>query len=119
MFLISTISAIGAPGGDVLSAVIYNYQNVPIQCALDWQTFSGGPRLDREMIIIDSMQYTVVDENIFDMGTWKANAFMRKIECGGLVLAAPFEGLARQEQLWQFRVEPNKIVSVGPNSKKS
>ncbi len=49
---------------------------------------------------------------------WTAAAIIKTIECGDLVLNAPFQGVVSIQRLWKFSVEPNNIVSVGPNSKK-
>ncbi|CAF4178131.1 unnamed protein product, partial [Adineta steineri] len=38
------------------------------------------------------------------------------IRCGDLKLKAPFPKVNTIQTYWEFRVEPNEIVSVGPSS---
>ncbi len=117
LFFISTISALPAPGSSLYSAVIENKQNAPIQCTISWES-RNGPLPNKDTITIDSMESSIVNERDIDMGTWTAAAIIKTIECGDLVLNAPFQGVVSIQRLWKFSVEPNNIVSVGPNSKK-
>ncbi|CAF1522103.1 unnamed protein product, partial [Adineta steineri] len=52
----------------------------------------------------------------YDMGTWTEAAIIEKIQCGNLVVNAPFANVTSPVQNWEFRVERNQIVSVGPSS---
>ncbi|CAF3314919.1 unnamed protein product, partial [Rotaria sp. Silwood2] len=58
----------------------------------------------------------VIKEVTYDMGTWTAAARIEKIQCGNLVANAPFDNVTSPVQNWEFRVERNQIVSVGPSS---
>jgi hypothetical protein len=113
LFLISTISALPAPGGHVLSAVIQNKQNIPIRCTITWEG-PYGPLNEKDVITIDSNQAKTVNERDVSMGAWSAFAFIKRIQCGDSVLLHPFQGVSSIEKLWNFAMESNNIVSVGP-----
>jgi hypothetical protein len=115
LFLISTISALPAPGGHVLSAVIQNKQNIPIRCTINWEG-PNGPLNVKDVITIDSNQAKTVNERDVSMGAWTAFAYIKQIQCGNLVLFHPFQGVPSIEKFWNFAVESNNILSVGPKS---
>ncbi|CAF0881186.1 unnamed protein product [Adineta steineri] len=50
------------------------------------------------------------------MQGWTARKIIQVICCGNLVLKAPFPNVHTIQIYWEFRVEPNEIVSVGPSS---
>ncbi|UJR35799.1 hypothetical protein I4U23_028547 [Adineta vaga] len=112
--LLSTLSAEPIPG-IVFSAVVRNIRNIPVDCSIGWGTFSVTA-IPNEIITIPSNQQTIVNEKIVDMGTWTAGAFIESITCGDLGLIAPFPKVTKTQRCWQFNVEPNKLVSVGPGS---
>ncbi|CAF2993045.1 unnamed protein product [Rotaria sp. Silwood2] len=113
-FSISTISAIPATGV-VLSAVIRNTQNTPVQCTINWTTYNG-PTSNQDIIMVESNKYKLVFEKSIYIGTSIADVFIQEIHCGDLVLTTPFARVLAIERLWEFRVESDRIVSVGRSS---
>jgi hypothetical protein len=113
LLLISTVSAIPAPSGRILSAVIHNNQNIPVRCTINWEG-PNGPMSEKDVVTIDSNQAKTINERDIDMGGWSAGLTIKKIQCGDLVLLHPFEGVPGIERFWNFAVESNSIVSVGP-----
>ncbi|UJR35800.1 hypothetical protein I4U23_028548 [Adineta vaga] len=110
----STISTLPSPT-DVYSAVIYNSRNSAIKCKIGWLTPSST-KLQSNLISVAGNQYYTVKEKLFDMDTWTARGIIKRIRCGDLVLRAPFPNVKTVQENWEFRVEPSKIVSVGPSS---
>ncbi|CAF4580226.1 unnamed protein product [Rotaria sp. Silwood1] len=113
-FIISTISAIPAPG-IVLSAVIRNTQNTPVQCTISW-AIDNDQTSNHHIITVESNKYKVVFEKNINTSEFIAGAFIQQIHCGDLVLNAPFTRVLAVERLWEFRIESDRIVSVGRSS---
>ncbi|CAF2086677.1 unnamed protein product [Rotaria magnacalcarata] len=99
----------------VYSAVIYNAQRSRIHCTV-FRSKPSGPTLTSTPITIGRNKYHLVKEVTYNMGTWTAAATIKKIRCGNLVLNAPFANVISPVKNWEFRVERNQIVSVGPSS---
>ncbi|CAF2142850.1 unnamed protein product [Rotaria magnacalcarata] len=99
----------------VYSAVIYNAQRSIIQCTI-FRSQPSGPILRFGPITIKKREHHLIKEVTYDMGTWTATAIIQKIQCGNLVVNAPFDNVTSPVKNWEFRVEGNKIVSVGPSS---
>ncbi|CAF1419725.1 unnamed protein product [Rotaria magnacalcarata] len=114
LFLTSIISALPAPA-IVYSAVIYNAQRSTIHCTV-FRSQPSGSILSFGPFTIKKEKYQVIKEVTYDMGTWTAAARIEKIQCGNLVANAPFDNVTSPVQNWEFRVERNQIVSVGPIS---
>ena len=112
---ISAISTIPAPAV-IYSAVIQNAQDGPIQCHVFWST-PLDDTLKSEVLTVKKSESYSVKEQTFNMGgTWTARGIVEKISCGNLVVTAPFDGVTGPDINWQFRVESNKILSVGPSA---
>ncbi|CAF1120476.1 unnamed protein product [Rotaria sordida] len=114
LFLISTILSTPSPR-IVYSAIIYNAQDSPTDCNIIWSQPSDST-LESGSFTIGRHEYYLVDEKEIEMDTWTANAVIKQIRCGKLVLDAPFDKVTSPERKWKFRVESDKIVSVGPSS---
>lgn len=114
LFIFSTSLALPTPA-IIYSAVIHNTQNTQIQCRITWLT-PGNETLQRDRITVNKNSYYVVNEKLVDMGTWTARGIIQRIRCGDLMLRAPFPNVHSVETFWEFRIEPNQIVSVGPSS---
>ncbi|CAF4537372.1 unnamed protein product [Rotaria socialis] len=114
LFFTAKISPIHT-SGIVLSAVIRNIQNTPVQCTIIWST-SFGSISNKDIITVASHRYKVVFEKIQDIDSWMPDAFIQEIHCGDLVLTNPFARVFSRERLWEFRIEPDRIVSVGGSS---
>ncbi|CAF1527474.1 unnamed protein product [Rotaria magnacalcarata] len=134
LFLTSRISALAAPPivysavgvpptvnltlrapAIVYSAVIYNVQRSTIHCIV-FRSQPSGPILSSGTFTIKNEKYQLIKEVTYHMGTWTAAAIIEKIQCGNLVVNAPFANVTSPVQNWEFRVERNQIVSVGPSS---
>ncbi|CAF3326868.1 unnamed protein product [Rotaria socialis] len=125
LFLASRISPLPAPTiaylvdlpapAIVYSAVIYNARRSTIQCTV-FRSQPSGPMLSFGPFTIKKNEYQLIKQVTYDMGTWTEAAIIEKIQCGNLVVNAPFANVASPVQNWEFRVEKNKIVSVGPSS---
>jgi hypothetical protein len=109
VYIASTISALSAPP-DVYSAVIYNTQDSPIECNIIWSK-PEGLTLQSGLFTIENKQHFHAIEKTIDMGTWEARAVIEQIQCGDLVLKAPFEGVHSPKTDWKFTVHSDKIVS--------
>jgi hypothetical protein len=114
LFILSTISARPSPL-IIYSAVIYNKQNSSIQCKITWLKPTGGT-LQSDLLQIEPNKVNVVDEQLFDMGSWTARAIIQRIQCNDFVLAAPFEGVRGPSIKWRFVVKSDRIASVKPKS---
>jgi hypothetical protein len=114
LFICSIISALPTPA-IVYSGVIHNTQNSRIQCNIFWSTPANNSLL-RDLITVEQNNYYVIKEKLIDMGSWTARGIIKGIRCGHLMLRAPFPNVRTIEINWEFRVEPNRIVSVGPSS---
>ncbi|CAF1443993.1 unnamed protein product [Rotaria sordida] len=112
--LTSKILALPAPSV-VYSAVIYNAQELPIQCNV-FRSHPDGRLLKYRPFTIRRNEYRLIKEVTLNMGTWTAVAIVKKIKCGNLVLTAPFDHVRSIQHNWEFHVQPDKIVSVGPSS---
>ncbi|CAF2831350.1 unnamed protein product [Rotaria sp. Silwood2] len=112
--LASRISA-RPPPAFVQSAVIYNTQKLPIQCYVV-RSHPYGRLLKYRSFTIRENEYRLLKEVILNMGTWTSYAPIKKIQCGNLVLTAPFDRVKSIEKNWEFHIQPDKIVSVGPSS---
>ena len=112
--LLSAVSTAPIPG-IVFSAVVANAQNTPAQCTISWGTYSDT-KIPDEYITIPSGDKVIVNEKIVNMGTWTAAGFIEAIRCANLGLIAPFPKVTKTQRCWQFRVEPNEIISVGAGS---
>ncbi|UJR10220.1 hypothetical protein I4U23_014433 [Adineta vaga] len=110
----TTISATLAPR-DVYSAVIQNAQDKPIQCSILWSKPSGEG-LESALFTVEHKQHYLASEKKMNMGTWEAHAAIQEIHCGNLILKAPFDKVTSPVQNWEFIVQQDKIVSVGPSS---
>lgn len=110
--LLSTVPARPSPQ-IIYSAVIYNAQYSPIQCKVTWLKPSGD-NLESDLFQIKSRRGYSIGENIFDMGSWEARAIINEIQCGDLVLTAPFKGVNEPSVNWIFVVRPNGIGSFNP-----
>jgi hypothetical protein len=111
---ISAISAIRSPAV-VYSAVIQNAQDGPIQCHVFWSK-PIGDTLKSDVLTVKKTESYSTKEQKFDMGTWTARGVIAKISCGDLVVTAPFDQVKSPSTNWRFRVESNKIVSVGASA---
>jgi hypothetical protein len=117
LLLFSTISTLPTPAV-VYSAVIHNVQGSPVECSIGWRTPSNN-KLQKQSIEVQQNKYYTVNQKLFDMGTWTARGIITRIRCGDLVLRAPFPNVKKIEENWEFRVEPDAIVSVGSSSQTS
>ena len=113
LLLISTVSAIPAPSGRVLSAVIHNNQNIPVRCTVNWEG-PNGPLAEKDVVTIDSNQEKTINERDIDFGDWYAFATIKRIQCGDSILLHPFEGVSSLTTFWNFAIESNGLVSVVP-----
>ena len=111
---ISMISAIRSPAV-VYSAVIENAQDASIKCHVFWSK-PLGDTLQSDILTVKKSEIYATKEKKFDMGTWTARGVIAKISCGNIVLSAPFDQVKSPSTNWRFRVESNKIVSVGPSA---
>ncbi|CAF3331057.1 unnamed protein product [Rotaria socialis] len=108
--------SVGVPAPAIVySAVIYNAQRSKIKCTV-FRPQPSGPMLSFGPLTIRKKEYHLIKEVTYDMGTWTAAAIIQKIQCGHLVVSAPFANVTSPVKNWEFRVEKNKIVSVGPSS---
>jgi len=114
LLLISTISAIPYPSADVKSAVIHNNKNLPVRCTISWAGIDG-PLEIKDTITIESKQSKTVNGRDINMGSYTAFARISTIQCGAFSLNAPFHANRMVKALWQFRVEEDRLLSVGPN----
>ncbi|CAF2976347.1 unnamed protein product [Rotaria socialis] len=114
LLLTSRISPLPAPA-IVYSAVIYNAQRSTIHCTV-FRSQPSGPKLSSGTYTIKKNEYELIKEVTYNMGTWTQAAIIEKIQCGHLVVNAPFNNVISPVQNWEFRVEKNKIVSVGLSS---
>jgi hypothetical protein len=114
LFLLSTISAVTSPL-IIYSAIIYNKQGSTIQCNVIWLVPSGA-LLQSDTFSIEENNSYIVHEQIIDMGSWDARAVINSIQCGDLVLNAPFKGVEGPSINWKFLVKWNRIFSIRPNS---
>ncbi|CAF1519941.1 unnamed protein product [Rotaria magnacalcarata] len=105
---------VGAPA-IVYSAVIYNARRSRIRCTV-FRSQPSGPTLTSTPITVGRKKYHLVKEVTYNMGTGTAAAIIQKIQCGNLVVNAPFANVTSPVKNWEFRVERNQIVSVGPSS---
>jgi hypothetical protein len=112
LFFVSTISALVAPAV-IYSAVIHNDQNSLIQCKIIWSKLSN---LETSLFTVEKNNYYVVKENKFKNGGYEGHATIEEIQCGNLRLTAPFDKVDSPQNKWEFLVQSNKIVSVGPSS---
>ncbi|CAF1635884.1 unnamed protein product [Rotaria sp. Silwood1] len=117
LFLASRISSLPAPS-TLYSAVIYNARKTPIQCVTFWNSYSV-PNFKIGPFTIQRNGYKVLSEVEFNFGSWRGAGIIKKIQCGKLILTAPFQNVRTATRNWEFRVQPNKIVSVGPSSYKT
>lgn len=117
LFLASTILA-AMPPTDVYSAIIYNAQDSKISCRIVWSKPSNAEEEDG-LFTIDKGKYYTVNEKQIDMGDWVARGAIHQIQCGDLVLTAPFDGVNSPSVNWKFRIESNEIVSVVSDSDSS
>lgn len=117
LFLFGTTSArVRAPAPRVVySAVILNKQDSPVQCNVVWSS-PHGETLTSNLFSVDVKNYHTVKEETVDMGGWIAARILKTIHCGDLVLNAPFDKVHSPVKNWEFHVETDKIVSVGPSS---
>ncbi|CAF1310399.1 unnamed protein product, partial [Rotaria magnacalcarata] len=99
----------------VYSAVIYNAQRSRIHCTV-FRSQPSGPTLTSTRITVGRNKYHLVKGVTYNMGRWTVAAIIKKIQCGNLVVNAPFANVTSPVQNWEFRVERNQIVSVGPSS---
>ncbi|CAM4847439.1 unnamed protein product, partial [Rotaria magnacalcarata] len=86
-----------------------------IKCTV-FRSQPSGPMLSSGPLTIKKKKYHLIKEVTYDMGTWTAAAIIKKIQCGHLVVNAPFANVTSPVKNWEFRVEEHKIVSVGPSS---
>lgn len=113
-FFFTTISTLPSPKV-VYSAIIYNAQDAATDCKVTWL------KPTQEILEGDSFRlaprkgYTI-REKIFNMDTWEARGVIDKVQCGSLVLKAPFEAVTGPSVSWRFVVRPNKIHSIKPKS---
>jgi hypothetical protein len=114
LFLSSTVSGLRAPPV-VYSAVIHNEQNTPVQCNIVWSKPSGHT-LQSGLFTVEQKQYYLANEQKISMGTWEARATIQEIHCGNLVLTAPFDKVNSPKTNWEFLIQSDKIISVGPSS---
>jgi hypothetical protein len=116
LFLVSTISAAAAPPM-VFSAVIQNKHNTPVQCTMSWASFGeDSPIDDDDTFTIGRMESKTVKNKEIDMGAWKMSVPLKRIQCGELLVIAPFEGVKSVEYFWKFSIEQDTIRSIGPQS---
>lgn len=111
LLLITTNSAMAKPTM-ILSAVIRNVHDKPVECTVHWATFVEAISA-KDHIIVASHQVHVVPDKDINMGTWVSSGFIDRIECGSLSIASPFPLASGTQRNWEFRVEANRIVSVG------
>lgn len=97
----------------IYSAVIHNAQDAAVGCRIGWST-PVNDVLENQKITIEQDKYYTVEEKLFDMDTWEARGIIQRIRCGPLVIRAPFPNVTGVEEKWEFRVESDRIVSVGP-----
>ncbi|CAF3019215.1 unnamed protein product [Rotaria sp. Silwood2] len=112
--LASRISTLPAPAV-VYSGVIYNAQKLPIQCHV-FRSHPNGHLLKYRPFTIRKNEYRLIKKVTLNMGMWTAVAIITKIQCGNLVLTAPFDHVKSIERNWEFHVQPDKIISFGPSS---
>ncbi|CAF2654320.1 unnamed protein product [Rotaria sp. Silwood2] len=112
--LASRISTLPAPAF-VQSAVIYNAQKSPIKCHVV-RSHPYGRLLKYKPFTVRENEHYLLKEVILNLGTWKSAAPIKKIRCGNLVLTAPFDRVKSIENNWEFHIQPDKILSVGPSS---
>ncbi|CAF5202480.1 unnamed protein product, partial [Rotaria magnacalcarata] len=103
--------SVGAPS----TPVIYNARRSRIRCTV-FRSQPSGPTLTSTPITVGRKKYHLVKEVTYNMGTGTAAAIIQKIQCGNLVVNAPFANVTSPVKNWEFRVERNQIVSVGPSS---
>ena len=113
LFLVVAVSALRAPA-DVYSAVIRNGQGKPVQCNVIWSQLAGQT-LQTGLFTVEKDQHFVTNEKTANMGTWTARASIQEIRCGKLLLTAPFNKVNSPTTKWEFLVQPDEIVSVGPS----
>lgn len=113
-FFLTTISTLPAPKV-VYSAIIYNAQDTPIDCRVTWLK-PTEELLQGDLFQIPQRKGFTIREKLFDMGTWEARGVIDKVQCGSLVLQAPFEAVTSPSVSWRFVVRPNKIYSIKPKS---
>ena len=113
--LLFSVSASLPTPAVVYSAVIHNVQDSPVECSISWRT-PKSKKLEKQVVAVSPDRYYTVNQKLFDMGTWTARGIIKRIHCGELDLSAPFPNVKSVEENWEFRVEPDRVVSVGPSS---
>lgn len=112
--LITKTSSLSA-SGIVLSALIRNLRDTPVECIVSWSTVYGRIPV-QDVIRIESNKYNLIFEKEMDVDLWTGDTFIEEIHCGDLVLSNPFPRVFSVERLWEFRIESDRIVSVGGSS---
>ena len=113
-FFLTTISALPAPKV-VYSAIIYNAQDAHSDCKVTWLK-PTEEILEGDLFGIPPRKGYAIREKLFDMGTWEARGIIDKVQCGSMVLKAPFEAVTGPSVSWRFVIRPNKIHSIKPKS---
>ncbi|CAF3164961.1 unnamed protein product [Rotaria sp. Silwood2] len=113
LLLATRISSVPSPS-IVYSAVIYNARVSPVRCDV-FRSLPSGRTVKFGPFTIRKHERYLIKELTFNMGTWKADAIIEKIQCGNLVLTAPFAHVISPVKNWKFVVQQHKIVSVGPS----
>ena len=113
--LCATMISAALPPRDVYSAVIDNARDEAVSCQIIYSPLSDK-QVQAERFLLTREKPHIVAERVASMGTWEARATIEKIICGDLTLSAPFNGVTGPSTNWRFRVEANRIVSVGPHA---
>jgi len=118
----ATIISAALPPRDVYSAVIVNAKGSSVQCQIKWSEpkapiTGSSSQIENvettEAMRIEHLNSYIAPERRISMGSWTAGAVITKIICGDLSISAPFPGVNSPSKNWRFRVEKDRIVSVG------
>ncbi|CAF4369808.1 unnamed protein product [Rotaria sp. Silwood2] len=80
-----------------------------------FRSHPNGHLLKYRPFTIRKNEYRLIKKVTLNMGMWTAVAIITKIQCGNLVLTAPFDHVKSIERNWEFHVQPDKIISVAPS----
>lgn len=100
------------PPRDVYSATVVNESGKPLSCFVSWSKIEHQPLRSQKFDLGHAQSFSA-REQVFSMGTWEARAAIEKIQCGVMVLQAPFDNVHGPSENWRFVITASGIKSVG------